>query len=115
VLGRVRDAIARTGIALTYVNVLDDTLGQSRGGAIEVVSNLSSATEFVTLATSTRTYVPKLVMSNPRWTNALLHEAGTRRLTFDGRRPGKAIILRQAQRPKWFDQFNQPASCRYRA
>jgi hypothetical protein len=49
-LGRLRGAIQRAGITLSYVDTLDGALGQSRGGAIEVLRDLVPATEFVVLA-----------------------------------------------------------------
>src|SRR5262249_53752605 len=47
---RLREAIRSAGIALKYADSLDGALGQSRGGAIEVLRSLTPATEFVVLA-----------------------------------------------------------------
>src|SRR5262249_49178261 len=49
-LARLREAIGRAGIALSYVATLGGALGRSRGGAIELVISLEPAAEFVVLA-----------------------------------------------------------------
>ncbi len=49
-LHRLRDAIQRAGITLSYAEGLDGAFGRSRGGAIDVLRNLAPATEFVVLA-----------------------------------------------------------------
>ncbi len=49
-LGRLRDAIQKAGVTLSYADTLNGALGQSRGGAIDVLRNLTAASEFVVLA-----------------------------------------------------------------